>query len=444
MHRILPYFIILAIGFSSVSYAENLIHVYQQAKENNPELRKSAADRDAAFEKINQSRSTLLPQIGVGGTARLTNGIRDTQGLNSTNASASLSLNQTIFDLSKWRQLSLTEKQASIQNVAYRSAEQTLLLNTATTYFNVLRSLDTLFYTEANKDAIYGLLDQITQRYNAGLVSIIDVQDARTQYALILADEISAKNNVDNSLESLRKVTGKYYSGLSALDTDLFSMKAPKQLDILQQEAETHNLALLSARLGQELASEQVEYDKTGYMPTLNATASSGIDRSHYNSLADEKDKSDINIIQGQNTVGAGLHVELYSGGKTNSKVKQAQYSLTGSNETFASTKRSVIRNLRSSYNNILASISGVKAYGQSVVSEDSSLNATKAGYQAGTRTIVDVLRSTSSLYKAKESLANSRYDYLINQLNIKYAIGTLNIDDLNSINEILIKTGKI
>jgi outer membrane protein len=61
-----------------------------------------------------------------------------------------------------------------------------------------------------------------------------------------------------------------------------------------------------------------------------------------------------------------------------------------------------------------------------------------EAGYQVGTRTIVDVLSATSTLYSAKQQLSGARYDYLVNQLNLKQALGTLNEDDLRTLNAML------
>ncbi|MFO6484026.1 TolC family protein [Escherichia coli] len=85
-----------------------------------------------------------------------------------------------------------------------------------------------------------------------------------------------------------------------------------------------------------------------------------------------------------------------------------------------ARIERSVVQTVRSSFNNINASISSINAYKQAVVSAQSSLDAMEAGYSVGTRTIVDVLDATTTLYNAKQELANARYNYLINQLNIK------------------------
>ena len=218
MKKLLPILIGLSLsGFSSLSQAENLMQVYQQARLSNPELRKSAADRDAAFEKINEARSPLLPQLGLGADYTYSNGYRDANGINSNATSASLQLTQSIFDMSKWRALTLQEKAAGIQDVTYQTDQQTLILNTATAYFNVLNAIDVLSYTQAQKEAIYRQLDQTTQRFNVGLVAITDVQNARAQYDTVLANEVTARNNLDNAVEQLRQITGNYHPELAAL-----------------------------------------------------------------------------------------------------------------------------------------------------------------------------------------------------------------------------------
>jgi outer membrane protein len=121
-----------------------------------------------------------------------------------------------------------------------------------------------------------------------------------------------------------------------------------------------------------------------------------------------------------------------------NSQVKQAQYNFVGASEQLESAHRSVVQTVRSSFNNVNASISSINAYKQAVVSAQSSLDAMEAGYSVGTRTIVDVLDATTTLYNAKQQLSSARYNYLINQLNIKSALGTLNEQDLVALNNTL------
>ena len=435
MKKLLPILIGLSLtGFSAMSQAENLLQVYQQARLSNPDLRRSAADRDAAFEKINEARSPLLPQLGLGADYSYSNGYRDANGINSNTTSASLSLTQTIFDMSKWRQLTLQEKSAGIQDVTFQTDQQTLILNTATAYFNVLSAIDALSYTEAQKQAIYRQLDQTTQRFNVGLVAITDVQNARSQYDNVLANEVTARNNLDNALEQLRQVTGNYYPQLASLNVDAFKTAKPESVNNLLKEAENRNLALLQARLSQDLAREQIRLAETGHMPTVGLTASTGISDSSYSgSATNTAQYNDSNV--GQNKVGINFSLPIYSGGAVNSQVKQAQYNFVGASEQLESAHRNVVQTVRSSFNNINASISSINAYKQAVVSAQSSLDATEAGYEVGTRTIVDVLDATTTLYNAKQQLSSARYNYLINQLNIKSALGTLNEQDLQILN---------
>ena len=438
MKKLLPILIGLSLsGFSAMSQAENLLQVYQQARLSNPDLCRSAADRDAAFEKINEARSPLLPQLGLGADYGYSNGYRDANGVNNTTSSAALSLTQTIFDMSKWRQLTLQEKSAGIQDVTFQTDQQTLILNTATAYFNVLSAIDSLSYTEAQKQAIYRQLDQTTQRFNVGLVAITDVQNARSQYDNVLANEVTARNNLDNALEQLRQVTGNYYPQLASLNVDAFKTTKPESVSNLLKEAENRNLTLLQARLSQDLAREQIRLAETGHLPTVGLTASTSVSDSSYSGSATSgpagAQYNDSNI--GQNKVGINFSLPIYSGGAVNSQVKQAQYNFVGASEQLESAHRNVVQTVRSSFNNVNASISSINAYKQSVVSAQSSLDATEAGYAVGTRTIVDVLDATTTLFNAKQQLSSARYNYLINQLNIKAALGTLNEQDLQILN---------
>jgi outer membrane protein len=264
-----------------------------------------------------------------------------------------------------------------------------------------------------------------------GLVAITDVQNARSSYDTVLAAEVTARNNLDNALEKLRQVTGTFYPELASLNTDRFNTKRPDAVNNLLKEAESRNLSLLSARLSQDLAREQIRSAQTGYMPTVDFSASTAVSNTNYSGSRNVNNDADI----GQNKVGLSFNLPLYSGGQTNSQVQQAQYNFVGASEQLESAHRSVVQTVRSSFNNVNASISSINAYQQAVVSAQSSLDATEAGYQVGTRTIVDVLDATSTLYNAKQQLSSARYTYLINQLNIKSALGTLNENDLMMLN---------
>lgn len=146
----------------------------------------------------------------------------------------------------------------------------------------MLAAIDTLSYTEAQKQAIYRQLDQTTQRFNVGLVAITDVQNARSQYDAVLANEVTARNDLDNAVEELRQVTGNYYPELASLNVNGFKTNKPQAVNALLKEAENRNLSLLQARLNQDLAREQIRQAQDGHLPTLSLSASSGISNTSY------------------------------------------------------------------------------------------------------------------------------------------------------------------
>ncbi|WP_338884309.1 outer membrane channel protein TolC [Xenorhabdus sp. TH1] len=435
MKKLLSLFIAMnLVGFSTSSYAADLLQIYQQAKETNPELLKAQADRNSVVEKINQARSSLLPQLGLSADVNYGKGFRNRVARNteSHGTSAGLQLTQTIFDMAKWNQLNQSEKNAGIADVNYQTAQQKLILDTAQAYFDVLNKIDTLTYTEAQKTSLYRQLDQTTQRFNVGLVAITDVQNARAQYDSILAMEVSDRNNLENALEKLRMITGTYYPQLAALNIDQFKTKQPESANTVLKEAETRNLSLLSARLTQDLRREQIKEMQTGYMPTVNLTANTGISNSHKRGI----DRSDT--YDGNNSVRLSLNLPLFNGGSTYSQVEQAKYNFVSASQDLENIYRKVIQEVHSTSNNISAAISSIEANKQAVLSAQSSLDSMEAGYQVGTRTIVDVLEATTKLYQAKQNLSKARYDYLLAQLHIQQTRGTLNENDLLELNKML------
>ncbi|WP_043157005.1 outer membrane channel protein TolC [Aeromonas diversa] len=422
--------VLVMLGVSTAAHAENLIDIYQQAQVKDPQLLESKAKRDAAFEKINESRAALLPQINLAGTADYQNTTNDMA--TRTQLGAQLSLDQSIYRRSNWVNLSLTEKGATQSDVSYNLEQQGLMLRTSQAYFTVLKAQDTLEFVRANKAAVERQLEQTQQRFEVGLTAITDVNEAQAELDQALADEIQAENTLANSYETLRELTGVDYRSLDVLNTERFSpVKSPLNSDQWLETALDKNLALHSARIGKDIAKEQIDLAKTGHEPTLDLGAGLGTSNSDY-----KIDNSPQDGTMDQASVGLTLKLPLYSGGATTSRVKQAQHAYVAASELLEKNFRSVQSTVRSSYNNVNSSIGAVRAYAQYVVSAESSLKATEAGYEVGTRTIVDVLDSTRKLYQAKQKLSEARYNYILSILQLKQAAGTLQEQDLVEVNQ--------
>ena len=428
MKKLLPLFISAALGsLSSSVWADTLTEIYNQAKENDPQLLSSAAQRDAAFEAVTSSRGDLLPQINL--TAGYNINRSDIDARESDKLTAGISFSQQLYQRSSWVSLDTAEKNARKADSAYAATQQGLILRVAQAYFEVLRAKDNLAFVRAEKAAVARQLEQTKQRFEVGLSAITDVHDAQAQYDGVLADEVLAKNSLTNSYETLREITGQEHSDLSVLDTNRFSAsKTTQPIDALLEEAQQKNLSLLTARIAQDVAKDNISLASSGHLPSL--TLDGGYkygDESNDNSNS-QGDYNDFNV-------GINLNVPLYSGGKTTSKTKQAEFAYVAASQDLEQTYRSVVKDVRAFNNNINASIGALRAYEQSVISAKSALEATEAGFDVGTRTIVDVLDSTRRLYDANKNLSNARYDYVLSVLQLRQAVGTLSEQDILDIN---------
>ncbi|MCO6544977.1 MAG: outer membrane channel protein TolC [Gilliamella sp.] len=429
---------LIGLALSQSVFAENLIQVYEQAKETNPDLRSSLAEKNKAYAAISGSRASLLPQVGLSASYGVTHGRRDTSGVKSKSGNLyQVAVSQSIFNFSNWKALDITKKQASIADIAYQYQGQTLILNTSVAYFNVLKTLDALSFIDAQKKAIGRQLEQTRQQHQVGLVAITDVQNAQANYDLTVAQQVNALNDLNNAIEALRQVSGRFYSSLASINTNTFKTESPAQISTLLKQSETANLNLLTMRLNQDIAREQIKLSQAGHLPTASLDASTNLNKTdrYGNSVGSSAHGKSYS---GNNYVGVSVNLPIFSGGATVSKVEQAQQNYVSFSEKLESTNRGVINQVRSSYNNISSSISAIKAYQQAVVSAQSSLEATNSGYQVGTRTIVDVLNATTQLYSSKRNLSDAKYNYLTSLLQLKYAVGTLTANDLVYLNNML------
>lgn len=433
MRKLLPLVISATLGsvVTTSAWAESLAQIYDLAKQNDPTLLGAKADRDQAFEAINSSRSSLLPQIDLDAGYDIERS--DLSSLRSDALTAGVSLTQALYDPSSWVALDSSEKLARQQDASYASAQQDLIIRVAQAYFDILEAEDNLNFVRAEKKAVYRQLDQIKQRFEVGLTAITDVHDAQAQYDSVLADEVQAQNTLTNSYEALREITGQEPNTLSKLDTQRFSASKPSaSLADLLKDAETKNLSLLSARIAQDIAKDDIKSAKTGHLPTLDFTAD-------YDYT--DQQNSDASYFGSRNELAFGLdlNVPLYSGGNTTSLVKQAEYAYVSTSQTLEKTYRSVVKNVHAYNNNITGAIGSIRAYQQSVISAKSALEATEAGYEVGTRTIVDVLDATQTLYDARSNLSSARYDYIMSVLELRQAVGTLSEQDVLDISAGLI-----
>jgi outer membrane protein len=445
-------FVAAVVTVPLTSNAESLLEIYQQALQSDPLIHEAEARRLATEEATPQARALLFPQIeaNAGWNQSDSSGnqlIIDSTGVNnavfesdSTSKNWDIGLRQTIF---RWDQvvgLKQAGKRVAQAGAVYESAQQDLIIRVATRYFDVLGAEDILTSIHADRLAIARQLEQAQQRFEVGLIAITDVQESQAAYDQSVADEIGAKRTLARTRELLREITGQYVATLSAPVEEL-PLLSPNPADEASwiDQAMTQNLDLISSRLGEEVARHEVSFRRTGHYPTLDLVVgrfyNESVGETQFEAFPATPTDSDRTL----NSVSLQFNLPIFSGGRTSSRVREAVYLHRASLEQLQRVGRETERATRDAYMGVLAEISRVKALKQAVASSRTALEATQAGFDVGTRTIVDVLDSQRALYTAITNYYRSRYAYVGNVLLLKQAAGTLQVQDLEEIDRWLV-----
>jgi outer membrane protein len=442
---------LLASGavIATSAQAANLLEVYERALQSDPLIREADATRLANREAKPQAWASLLPQIsgsasisrsgtGTEGSIPATlapNGILNQTYTNQTSYGATLS--QTIFSWDKWKAVQVADSQVALAEIQYKVAEQDLIVRVSQRYFGVLAAQDNVDASNAAAEAAARLLEQAEKRFEVGLIAITDVQDARAERDRTAAAVISAKRALSTAQENLRNIIGGEISDLS-IPNDELALKSPEPASVEKwiEASSEQNLNLISARLNSDIASDNVDRARAGHAPTLDLQGT-------YRESASERrviDPSD-GAVKGytydsdSKSVSLTLNVPIFSGGGTQSRVRQSVYQFRATRERLERVSRETESAARDNYLGVVSNISQVAALKQAYESSKTQLQATEAGYEVGTRTSVDVLTAQRNLYSVQTQYLNSRYQYINSVLALKQAAGTLNKDDIAEIN---------
>lgn len=442
--------LVLAVAAApATSHAASLLEVYQQALQSDPLIHEAEALRLAAQEAEPQARGFVLPQLNASGswTTASQDGsqlefVEATNSLESFDFESerdtlqwSLNLSQTLFRWDQFVNMKIADKIVARSEVVYEAAQQDLMIRVVQRYFGVLAAEDRLESIQADREAIARQLEQAQQRFEVGLIAITDVQESQAAYDQAVAAEIAAKRDLATAREFLREITGEYVPDLAAPE-EAFPLAPPQPADMEAwvDLALDQNLNLLASRFDERIARDEISLRRSGHFPDVqlvagrNRTDVTGESRFGLGAFTPTD-----SLVDG-NFVGVEVNVPLFAGGRTSSLVREAVYLHRASMERLQLVARETERATRDAYLGVLSEISRVQALDQAVESSRTALEATQAGFDVGTRTIVDVLNSQRALYQAITNYYQSRYDYVVNVLQLKRAAGTLQVQDLEQI----------
>lgn len=424
-----------------LSSKTDLVTVYQEAAKNNADIAAARADYQARREVVPQARAGLLPNLSAGANYGDTRTEVDSPSVTLSRSGLvyQANLSQPLFRADRWFQLQAAEATSEQASLELSATEQNLILQSAETYFAVLRAQDTLASTKAEEAAFKRQLDQANERFDVGLSDKTDVLEAQAGFDTARANRLLAERAVDDAFEALVTLTNRDYLAVEGIVHTLPVLApTPNDAKAWVDTAAAQNLNLQASLYAVTAAEENLRQRKAGHAPTLDAVASyqQGDNDSlgFTNSGGLPRYSGDVS----QRSIGLQLNIPLYSGGLTSSQVREAYQRLGQTEQLRESLRRQVVQNTRNLFRAVNTDVETVQARRQSIISNQSALEATEIGYQVGTRNIVDVLDAQRQLYSAVRNYNDARYDYILNNLRLKQAAGTLSPADLEALGSFL------
>jgi outer membrane protein len=425
----------LALLAPGLAPADDLVSIYNRALEADPEYQAAIEAHRAAIEILPQRRAVLLPNLQLAGDVsrdRFDDRASDDTSY-ATNQTYSIQLRQTLFRRDQFTQLEQADSQVAQADALLAAARQDLILRVATRYFLVLGAQDNLDFVSADKEAIARTLEQAQQRFEVGLAAITDTLEAQARYDIAVSDEINAEKLLADAREALRELTGVPPESPEVLQEEI-PLVVPEPADQEQwvSAAMEQSPLVLAASAAAEAAKREIQVQNSGHYPTLDMIADYSYRNNRFGGFQD--------LERNDSAIGLELRLPLYQGGLVSSQTRQSRYTYEQSREELEKQLRATERQTSDNYRGVLTGISRVNALKQAVASNEKAVEAAEAGFEVGTRTIVDVLDAQRELLRARRDHARSRYDYLLDTLRLKQAAGILEEPDLAMINAWLVE----
>ena len=459
--------LVIAAGFLLTSaslpvYAANsqqtdLLQAYYQALKSDPTFKKATADWESAKENLPIARAGYLTQVALVGnlqrqynkTAPFFDTPNEAQFSALGNDSVAtgfvagngynydygfiLSLDQPIFNLPAWDAIRSAQASVKAATATYSAASQNLMVRTVQAYVSVLQAYDQLRFQLARKRAVYEQFKIARQQFKVGLIAITGVYDARAVYDQSVAQSIADQNRLNDTVEQLAEITGIHYRQLLGIDKQVpLVQPKPNNINAWADVAANQNYALIAQNYTVLASKETLKQQSTSWAPQLDISAQYLSDRQTelHSGPFITPNISTHNILYGFT-----LNFPFIQGGLVTANTRQAKYNYLSASSQREFLYRNVVSNTRQSFLGIMTGISEVQADWRSVISAKNALNATKAGYEVGTRTMSDVLDDVTTLYQEEQKYVDAQYQYIIDVIELKFNAGTLNVQDIKTIN---------
>ena len=414
--------------------AANLSEIYQMAASQDSVIQASRAQYEAAVEALPLARSAMRPQVAIAADVAENENNDDRGGRFGSNAYGA-SITQNIFNVPATRSIKQAKATVAAAEATLKEAEQNLIFRTAQAYFNVLTAKEAFSAASASREAIASQTEQAERRFDVGLSAITDVKEAQAQLDLAVAREVVAENQMALAREALRVIINQEVPPLDGLREDAaLTAPEPTSMEEWIAVAKSNNPQLEVARKEYEVAAADIGIERAGRLPTVAIVGGyqkQSSDRAN-DQISAQPSKSESGQIKLQ------LEYPFITGGSTSALIRQAKARSTQASFNLETVQRAVVQETRDAYLTVLADISQTVALEKALNSTEVAKDATQAGFDAGTRTAVEVLVSLRDTFDAYADYAAARHQYVVSSLQLRLAAGILAQKHIDSISRSL------
>ena len=439
LFRTLPLIAAMSLAFSGTVRGQSLVDMYDAAKDFDASFKSAQHQVQAARMRILQAQAKLGMNVNLNANVNLNNGgytaPSSLPGNHSFSAQTGTVLGtQQLYKPGNNIEAAQTELQMRQIEAQLQAAEQDLMVRLSQAYFDVLAAKDNLTFIQAQMKAVAEQLASAKRNFEVGTATITDTREAQASYDLARAQEIAAQNDLLVKKMALEQLVGR--PDLSPKSVSLTAKPLapqPERVENWVGLSEGQNPSVKQLRTALEIADLEVRKAQAGIKPTVEAQLS----YSYSNASGAINYGSDIKY--GVATGALVLNLPLYTGKSLDNRVRETLSLKQKAEADLDATARNVAQNARSAYFGVMSGISQVKALQAAEESSQSALDANKLGYNVGVRININVLDAQSKLYDTKAKLAKARYDVLVGLLKLRQVSGVLNIEDLQSVNTLLV-----
>lgn len=431
--------LLLLVIFGSVvlgsvpAFAQDLETAYQQAASSSPLIAQARAQLEADSATKPLARAALFPHLngeanGGMNTAHVTGFGPQPISTGYHSDVFSVSLTETIFDGQAFTALKQADSRIQASQAALAYAQQVVGLDVTQVYFGVLEAEANQRVAQQQRDLLKSIDDQAKTSLRVGTGDIISVQEVQAQLDAAKADLIGATNAVVVARNQLERLTHHPTGTLQ----DVTSLEAmgpqPNTVAPWIATALKNQPLLQQAKATLRVSEKQVQFAKRSLWPTLSLT---GVGQHTVGTIIPP-----LTI----NETGASLNltIPIYEGGRTRAEIRQAQALSDADRASVANLQDRITLDVETAFHNLQNSVSQFQARKQAVASAKVSLDATRKGYEIGTRSIIDLLTATTNYAEAQRNYYLALYTQLVDRAQLKAAAGILTPGDIHAINILL------